>query len=182
MKRIAMLSLVLMLFAAALAEGLGTPQGYLDAFGGVGWTSEADGRVMSLEVWDDAVVTLCARDGALLAVSVTAPRTERFEDLAEAALRDTGLVPARPLAAILADGAAQALDGARLVSLTGDLRRGLYLYSDTLRPGAELYWLPMHGGRRRHINPSCSGMDVPRLVSAEAADALGFDPCGRCMR
>ena len=41
-------------------------------------------------------------------------------------------------------------------------------------------WIPTDGGIRRHKKPECSGMYDPRMVSVRNAEALGFDPCGRC--
>ena len=46
----------------------------------------------------------------------------------------------------------------------------------------DLFWQPLHGGEDRHKSPICSGMDVPRLITAEAADALGFPPCAKCAK
>ena len=41
-------------------------------------------------------------------------------------------------------------------------------------------WIPTHGGKRYHIDKSCSGMINPAEVTIGEAKALGFSACGRC--
>ena len=43
-------------------------------------------------------------------------------------------------------------------------------------------WIPTEGGIRRHINPTCSNMSDPRLISVRNADFMDFQPCGKCNR
>jgi len=183
MKRLTgMLLWILLLCCAARAEGLGTPEAVRSAldrspFGGKVWTEEAGGRVQSLALDADTVITLCADGGSLVAVSVTAPQSR--EDLAELAAAALGaLVPEDAVRQALGTGAPQSIGENVLTVVVGATRTGVYLC-----PGAALdalYWLPMHGGEDRHRSPLCSGMDVPRLVTAAAADALGFPPCSKC--
>jgi len=41
-------------------------------------------------------------------------------------------------------------------------------------------WVPTDGGKKRHKNPTCSGMYDPRKMSARNAQALGLNACKRC--
>ena len=41
-------------------------------------------------------------------------------------------------------------------------------------------YIPVNGGKKRHLSPSCSGMDHPRKVSDRNAEKLGFDRCKKC--
>lgn len=45
---------------------------------------------------------------------------------------------------------------------------------------AVMVWVPTHGGTKYHNKASCSGMDDPKQVTLEEAEAMGFTPCGRC--
>lgn len=41
-------------------------------------------------------------------------------------------------------------------------------------------WIPTDGGKKRHVQSTCSKMLDPRLVSVRNAQQMGMDPCGRC--
>ena len=177
--------LALLLCMGAAAEGLGSLSDYLAAvrpaaLGAEGdWTREAGGRLLSVRPSKDALVTLCAEGDALLAVSVTAPKGEICERLARLALTPGGWIGEAKLQAMLEDGSSGTVNGTRLTRLEGELREGVCLCAEE---GLEdLVWQPLHGGEFRHRSPECSGMDVPRLISSEAADALGRPPCSTCM-
>ena len=45
--------------------------------------------------------------------------------------------------------------------------------------GAGMVWIPQSGSRY-HRSASCSGMNNPRQVTREEAEALGYTPCKRC--
>lgn len=174
---------VLALMTGALAEGLGSLAAYLkdadvSALGAKAWTEEAGGRILSVSPSADALVSLCAEGDVLVAISVTAPQGDDCEAYARVALPACGMIDARTLDALMEKGGESG--GVRLIRLTGEAREGAYLcLSEDV---SRLFWQPLHGGKKRHRSPDCSGMDVPRLVTAEAADALGFDPCKKCAK
>ena len=64
--------------------------------------------------------------------------------------------------------------------IEGETRSAVWLCPEAERDA--LVWQPVHGGTKYHAKSSCSGMDVPRLVTVEAAEAAGFAPCGRCVK
>jgi len=183
MKRAAILIVILLLLPAALAEGLGAPEDYMSAFdasayGDSAWIHEVGEQLISLAVGDDAVISLCAQGGQLLAISVTAPQSEDFAVLAEDALAGTGYVSEGAVRELLDTGTARREGALALETLSGGARIGVYLYDEAAMD--RLCWLPMHGGEKRHSNPRCSGMDLPRLITVRAAEALGFGPCEIC--
>ena len=183
MKRLLAWILLLLLCACAAAEDLGALSDYLavadvSALGADEWTEAAGGRVLSVSPSADAMVSLCAEGGRLLAISVTAPKGDTCEELARLALLPGGWIDAAALDAMLEKGEGGAADGALLTLLQGELREGIYLCAEGALDG--LYWQPLHGGEDRHKSPRCSGMDVPRLISPQAADALGLPPCDKC--
>lgn len=45
-----------------------------------------------------------------------------------------------------------------------------------------LVWVPMHGGARYHVNPTCSGLYDPRQMPATCAEVCGFLPCKKCCK
>ena len=45
----------------------------------------------------------------------------------------------------------------------------------------EMVWQPVHGGEKLHKEIECSGMDVSRMITAEAAQLTGWEECQRCM-
>lgn len=56
-----------------------------------------------------------------------------------------------------------------------------------LKPGRveeadRIVWVPMHGGKKCHLKENCSSMVEPRQMPRDCANALGFDPCGRCYK
>ena len=51
---------------------------------------------------------------------------------------------------------------------------------DIVNPNYRTVYIPVNGGKKRHLNPDCSGMDHPRKVSDRNAKALGFEGCKKC--
>ena len=43
-----------------------------------------------------------------------------------------------------------------------------------------IIWVPMHGGKKFHAAPECSGMVEPRQMSTANAAALSFTACKKC--
>lgn len=184
MKRwLAWVLLLLILCASAAAEDLGALSDYLaaadvSALGASAWTEEAGGRVLSVSPSADAMVSLCAEGGRLVAISVTAPKGDLCEKLARLALLPGGWIDEAALDAMLEKGEGGAAGDALLTLVQGELREGVYLCAKGEMD--DLYWQPLHGGKDRHKSLNCSGMDVPRLITGAAADALNLPPCEKC--
>lgn len=43
-----------------------------------------------------------------------------------------------------------------------------------------MVWIPTKGGTKYHTRSNCSGMEDPRYVTKEEAEALDFTPCKKC--
>lgn len=41
-------------------------------------------------------------------------------------------------------------------------------------------WIPVNGGKRFHVDDTCSKMVEPRPCTKDLAYDFGFSPCGRC--
>ncbi len=53
------------------------------------------------------------------------------------------------------------------------------LHPETLSQCNTVY-IPVHGGKKRHLSEKCSKMENPKKVSDRNAEKLGFDPCKKC--
>ncbi len=53
---------------------------------------------------------------------------------------------------------------------------------DLTKPNTWTVYIPVNGGKKRHLNPKCSGMDHPRKVSDRNAEKLEFDRCQKCYK
>ena len=208
-KRIIVLSILCFLLPSCIAvqaagSGLCALDYYLDAFdlekaNVKEWNEEAESLVYSIAPMADTMISLCVENGQILAISITAPKGDVCEEWAKYALPLCGQISRREISSYLSNKkqdrektwnsyAENISNGFSLLFVTGDLREGLYLaqarnheiYSDGSLSGDTLYWQPLHGGKCKHVNPVCSTMDVPRLISNEAAEKLGFRSCGRC--
>ncbi|MCQ2437036.1 MAG: hypothetical protein MJ099_01410 [Clostridia bacterium] len=67
--------------------------------------------------------------------------------------------------------------------LIGSIRYGFSVCTDDCLN--EMVWQPIHGGKKRHSDPDCSDMDVPRLIPEWMIDGIGEDNvtnegCKRC--
>ena len=44
----------------------------------------------------------------------------------------------------------------------------------------QMVWVPVHGGKKYHSNPKCSGMKGPEKVDLATAKARGYTACKKC--
>ena len=44
----------------------------------------------------------------------------------------------------------------------------------------QMVWVPVHGGKKYHSNPNCSGMKGPEKVDLATAKARGYTACKKC--
>lgn len=165
----------------ALAEGMLSFEAYvarLDAPPEAEWTEETTARVLALE--DGTTVSVCLDDGDVAAVTVEALKDGECCAHARAALEATGLLSEASLeqAAQIAEDCSAVLDGVVVYHLIGERRESWAFCAESMLDG--MVWQPVHGGEKLHENPICCGIDVARLTTAEAAKALGYEPCKRC--
>ncbi len=52
--------------------------------------------------------------------------------------------------------------------------------TETVESDEPLVWIPTISGTKYHRSSTCSSMIDPEQVTLSEAEALGFDPCGRC--
>lgn len=183
MKRLAAMVLVLMLCAAsAAAEGLASFENYADILGKVydaEWKEDGDVRI--LKTGENTTVSACLSGKDVTAVTVEAMKGTDLRDVAYAALAALGKPDSEVLFAIHdLENAELTLDGCVVGHLSGESRECIYIAAE--EDFASLIWEPVHGGDQLHARPGCSGMDVPRLITAVAGALTGYDPCDHCMK
>lgn len=170
----------LLLTGAALGESLTDFDGYAAALvapEGAEWTADGDMRL--LDMGEEATVCVCLEGESVVALTVEAPigtlaQTER------AALEALGLLSDDEIDEFLTMTEAGRADSGEYAfwRMQGKNREGIAVCSAD--DADALYWIPVHGGKKYHVNMGCSGMDVARLVTQKAAEDEGLEPCGRC--
>ena len=181
-KLLALLLTVLLAACPAMAEGLEDFEAYSEAllklYGGE-WKEEGDVRV--LKAGEEASISVCLEGGDVAAVTAEALRDGDLRDTAYAALNALGGLTSGTLFAISdLENAQLEADGCVIGHLAGETRECVYIaQADAF---AEMVWEPVHGGDQLHALPTCSGMDVPRLITAEAGEKTGYDGCDHCMK
>ena len=181
-KRILALVLAMLIFAcAALAEGMIGFDEYarkLSALSDAEWSE--GGPVRVLDLGDGLTVSVCLIGKKVAAVTVESALDGDAEAVAEAALDALGCLSPEAIAVLAElDGGDQAnSDGCVFGKLENERRMGFYAALE--EDFAGMVWQSVHGGSKYHAKPGCSGMDVARLVTREAAADMGYGPCGRC--
>lgn len=170
----------LLLVSVALAEGMTDFDDYaaaLSAPEGAEWAADGDMRV--LDMGEEVTVSVCLEGESVVALTVEAP-IGTLAQAERAALEALGLLSDEEIDEFLTAvevGKAEN-DAFAFWRMQGKNREGIAICS--AEDADELYWIPIHGGKKYHVNMSCSGMDVARLVTQKAAQDEGLEPCGRC--
>ena len=181
-RRICTLALAMLICAcAALAEGMIGFEEYarnLSALTDAEWTEK--GAVRVLDLGDGLTVSVCLIAENVAAVTVEFAIDGDAEAMAEAALDALGCLSPEALAMLaeLNDGDQAACDGCVFGRLGGKRRKSVYAALE--EDFADMVWQSVHGGSKYHAKPGCSGMDVARLVTREAAINMGYETCSRC--
>lgn len=183
MKRLIAIILVLLLsVCTAAAEGLGSFEAYANALAkayDAEWKEDGDIRI--LRISEGTSVSACLSGTDVAAVTVEAMQGTDLRETAYAALAALSRPGSEVLFAIqdLKEMELTA-DGCVVGHLSGETRECIYIAAE--ENFADLIWEPVHGGDQLHKKPGCSGMDVPRLITAEAAAQTGYDDCDHCMQ
>lgn len=185
MKRIIALGLAMLLLlgGAALAEEMIAFESYaanLSALSDESWQEDGSAEIQVLNLDEQTTLSVATRSGNVLAVTVETVHEGDLYDTALAALDALGCLSAQTLEALpdLTEAEPLVADGYVLGKLSGETREGIYICAEAEMDA--MVWQPVHGGSRYHDSASCSGMDVARLVTREAAEQAGFEPCGKC--
>lgn len=183
-KWIAAILSMLMLLCPALAEEWVAFEEYAaklaETYEGE-WKGEGDVRVLTVEK-NVSSVSVCLRGEDVAAVTVESVQNGTLVETALNALSGLGLLSDELLSSIstLEQGGELVTDGFVVGRIAGETRECIYLAPEA---GFDSYiWEPVHGGDQLHAEATCSGMDVPRLITPEAAEQTGYDLCDHCAK
>lgn len=179
-----LVALLLCAFAASAEEApvsFDAYAGALEAQAGTAWKEDGSAELQTLALGGVSVYA-CLRGEVLVALTVESPREGDFGEDVRAALEPLGWFDEAALSSLfeMSAGSEAVANGYAYGKIEGETRSAVWLCPEAERDA--LVWQPVHGGTKYHAKSSCSGMDVPRLVTVEAAEAAGFAPCGRCVK
>jgi len=151
------------------------------AFADAEW--EADGtdliRVVSPE--EGVTVSVCLNGENIAAVTVEYP-VGQPTDSAVMAIEGLGWLSPQMVENVFAQQAQEMIEAEcfNVCRVVGEMREAVSICR--AEDAENMVWQPIHGGARIHDKPRCSGMDVSRMITEEAAQAVGWENCGRCRK
>lgn len=182
------LILALLLGACAFAETAEIPALAFDAFAEAyaqhtqaEWETDGIDRILSLVPEEGVTVSVCLAEEDVAALTVEFP-CGAISDSVRAAVESLGWLGAEELAAAfsLEENAELQTEAFRVYRIHGDNRDSIAVCP--LADAENMLWQPIHGGKKIHDRPRCSGMDVSRMITPEAAEELGWEDCGTCRK
>ena len=184
--------LILLLSFRALAAPLPDFESFASAAGNPeGWKVYRTDQIRVLRLREGGALACCLRDGELAALTVETDRrspegtegtedTEAEEAPVRMALAALGCFEEGEIDGILGlpAGGSGTFSGITALKLSGRNRWGVCLCRE--QDFGEMRFIAVHGGVRIHRRWNCSGMDVVRMVTPEAAAQTGLEACALC--
>lgn len=188
MKRIfAAVLAVLMLMTGALAEEtmVLTFGAYAQSFAvlteesGAEWEADGIDQLQMLAAAENVNVSACLVGENIAAVTVEF-LCGNVDENVRAAVENLGWLSAEAVDQVVSmeEGAVLEAEGCTVYRVHGE-NRDAFSICRTENVG-NMLWQPIHGGKKIHDTPRCSGMDVSRMITAEAAELIGWENCGTC--
>lgn len=182
LKRLTLVVLaLLMLLGTAFAEDLPAFEAYSATYSapeGVEWTEKGDLRILKLN--DEVEIHICLIGENVATVTVVAPAEADFSETAVEAIRALNVLSDESLAQIANLEDETELEGYLITPMHGKSYSGIAIRASESE--AEWVWQPLRGGKKYHSKPICGRTEAPRLETREAAEALEFTPCGKCIK
>lgn len=151
------------------------------AFADAEWEAEASGLIRMLVPEEGVTVSVCL-DGENIAAVTAEYSIGQPTDGVVKAIEALGWLSEDALDAAF-EQESQAMietEGFCVCRVAGEKREAV---SICRKEDAEnMVWQPIHGGARIHNRLRCSGMDVSRMLTEEAAQATGWQNCGKCRK
>lgn len=181
-------ALLAMLFAltalCASAEGMTDFQTFDEALyelTDAEWVQTKSPNVIEMSPEEGVLISVCLEGEDVAAVTVESLADGPWMDYAVGVMTALGCTDAVLEAFAYLDAETAewlAEEGYAIGMLKGETRRGAFVCMEA--DYANLLWQPVHGGKKVHLQPDCSGMDVPRLITPIAAEGMGFELCKIC--
>lgn len=145
------------------------------------WETDGAEQIRMLGTDEGVTVSACLEGENVAALTVEYPAGQ-IPDMAKRFIENLGWLSAESLEAVYvmeADTSGE-LEGCSVRLVHGELRDAVSICRAEDVEG--MVWQPIHGGARIHDKPRCSGMDVSRMITVEAAQAVGWEDCGHCRK
>lgn len=143
------------------------------------WETDDIELIQKLSPEDGVTVSACLSQSDLICITVEFP-CDQITDSVRAAIENLGWLSFEAVEQALAmtDDAQLEIEGCVVYRVHGENRDA---YSICRAEDAEnVVWQPIHGGEKLHTEIECSGMDVSRMITVEAAQLIGWENCKRC--
>ena len=188
MKKMLALVLALMMCFGCSAEGMEEMlftafENYAQSFAEFTdeeWKADDVEQIRVISPEDGVTVSACLSEGYVKCISVEFPCDQILESV-RAAIEDLGWLSYEAIEQMLAltDDATLVVEDYTIYRVHGENRDAFSICrTEDLE---QMVWQPIHGGSKLHAEIECSGMDVSRMITAEAAQLTGWDECKRCM-
>ena len=186
-KILAVFLAILMLCEFALAEEQGeivpvTFESYAQCFAEFAeaeWKMDDIEQLQVISPEDGVTVSVCLSEGDVVCISVEFP-CDQFMDSVHAAIAGLGWLSDGAIEQVLAleDDALLEVDECVVYRVHGENRDAFSICRAV--DSENMLWQPIHGGMKLHTKVECSGMDVSRMITEEAAQLTGWENCKRC--
>ena len=143
------------------------------------WEADVIELIQRIEPEDGVTISACLSQGCVECLSVEFP-CDQLLDSVRAAIENLNWFSDEAIEQILAltDDAQLEIEGCMVYRVHGENRDA---FSVCRAEDVEnIVWQPIHGGKKLHAKVECSGMDVSRMITAEAAQLTNWEKCKRC--
>ena len=175
----------LMLAACALAEGESVQtafEEYENSFAGLTeevWEADVIEQIRMLAPEEGVNISVCL-DAQNVACATVEFLCGQVTDSVRAAIGNLGWLSEEALAQVFAleEDAQLEIEGCAVYRVHGENRDAISICR--IENAEDILWQPIHGGRKIHDTPRCSGMDVSRMITVSAAMLTNWEDCGTC--
>ncbi len=187
MKRMLAVILILMMCCACAAESIAeipsvSFQAYSQSFVGLTeeiWKADDVELIQMISPEEGVTVSACLSTADVAALTVEFP-CDQITDSVRAAIANLGWLSVEAIEQVMAleDDAQLEIEGCIVYRVHGENRDAFSICPAEMVGG--MVWQPIHGGKKLHTEIECSGMDVSRMITEEAAELTGWEDCKRC--
>ena len=186
-KMLAAILALMMCFACASAEEAGLVERtafevYAASFAELTdeeWKQDDIEQIRMLSPEDGVTVSACVSEGGLVCITVEFP-CDQVTDCVRAAIVNLGWLSEEAIEQLLVleDDAELEVEDCTVYRVHGENRDAFSICRT--EDIEDMIWQPIHGGEKLHTKIECSGMDVSRMLTQEAAALTGWEACKRC--
>jgi len=143
------------------------------------WKADESGLIHVISPEEGVTVSVCLAQENVACISVEFP-CDMPADCVRTAIENLGWLSDEAIEQMFAltDDAQLEAEGFAIYRVHGENRDAF-----SICPADEIenmVWQPIHGGEKLHTEVECSGMDVARMITAEAAQLTGWENCKHC--